>query len=126
MNLTSETSIADNVLLVFKSDLLEQHRELALSMHKTQREIRALVDSGTNDVVDDSRDNASKEAAFASYSWNRTQLRKVELALQRISTGDFGICAVCEGPIGLKRLQAIPWANTCIECQEQSERVHVK
>lgn len=124
MSLTSH--FADNVLLLFKSGLWEQRRELTHAIDKAQKEIRALADSGSGDVIDDSCGNASKEAVFASYSQNRTQLRRVELALERISTGEFGICAACDGTIGLKRLQAIPWANNCIECQEQSEqgRVH--
>jgi len=126
MSLTSPSPLADNVLLPFKSDLREQQRELMLSIERAQKEIRALADSESGDVVDGSSGNASKEAMFASYSKNRTQLRRVELALQRISTADFGICAVCEGPIGLKRLQAVPWATNCIACQEQSEqgRIH--
>lgn len=126
MSFTSHSPFADKVLLLFKSDLREQQLELARTIDRAQKEIRALVDSGPSDAVDDSRDNASKEAAFASYSRNHTQLRKVELALQRISSGDFGVCAVCDGAIGLKRLQAIPWANNCIDCQEQSEqdRIH--
>jgi len=75
--------------------------------------------------MDDSSGNACKENMLASYSQNRTQLRKVELALKRISAGDFGICNACGDTIGLKRLQAIPWANNCIECQEQSEQGRV-
>jgi len=124
MSMTSH--FAENVLLLFKKGIWEQQRELARAIGKAQKEIRALADSGSGDVVDDSCGNASKEAIFTSYSQNRTQLRKIELALKRISTGEFGICAVCEGPIGLKRLQAIPWANNCIECQEQSEQGRVQ
>jgi len=126
MSFTSHSPFADNVLLLIQSGLREEHRELAHAIDRAQKEIRALTDSGPSDVVDDARDNASKEAAYASYSHNRIRLRKVELALQRISTGDFGICAVCEGPISLKRLQAIPWANNCIECQEQSEQGRIQ
>ena len=126
MSYTSHSSFDSNVLLLFRSGLREQQRELARAVDRTQKEIRALADSESGDVIDDSCGHASKEAVFASYSKNRIQLRKVELALQRISTGEFGICAACDGAIGLKRLQAIPWANNCIECQEQSEqsRVH--
>jgi len=104
MSLTSH--FADNFLLLFKSSLREQQRELARAMDKAQKEIRAIAASGAGDVVDDSRDNASKEAVFASYSQNRTQLRKVELALERISTREFGVCVACESAISLKRLQA--------------------
>jgi len=75
--------------------------------------------------ADDSCGTAGKENMLASYSQNRTLLRKVELALQRISTGDFGICAACGDTIGLKRLEAVPWATNCIACQEQSEQGRV-
>ena len=126
MSFTSHSPFSATVFLLFKSGLLEQQRELARAIDSAQKEIRAVADSGPGDVVDDSCGNASKEAVFAGYSQNRTQLRKVELALERISTGEFGICAACDGAIGLKRLHAIPWVNNCIECQEQSEqsRVH--
>lgn len=123
MSYTSHSSLFDsNVLLLFKSDLREQRRELARAIDRAQKEIRALVDFAPCDALDHSCGTASKEAIFASYSHKRTQLRKVELALERISAGDFGICAACDGAIGLKRLQALPWTNKCIECQEQSEQ----
>src|SRR5689334_22161450 len=109
MSLTSHFPLAGNVVLLIESDLREQQRELMHAIDRAQKEIRALADSGPGDVIDDSRDHASKEAIFASYSKNRVQLRKIELALKHISTGDFGICAICDGPIGLKRLQALPW-----------------
>lgn len=126
MSFPSHSSFADHVLLLFKGDLREQQRELAHAIQRTHKEIRALVDSGTGDVVDGSCDNTSREAIFANYSQNRMQLCRVELALERISSGDFGICAACDGAIGLKRLHAIPWANNCLECQKQSEqgRIH--
>lgn len=125
MSLTSEFP-ANNVLLLFKSDLQEQYSELTRAIDRTHKEVRALADSGPGDAIDESCGNCSKEAIFATYSQNRTQLRRVEAALERIATGNFGICAACGGAIGLKRLQALTWANNCVECQEQSEqgRVH--
>ena len=122
MSLTSEFPLVNNVLTLFKSGLQEQRRELARAIDRTQKEIRALADSGPGDVLDDSCGNASKEAVFTTYTRNRTQLRKVEVALKRISTGEFGVCAACGGEISLKRLQAVPWATHCLECQEESER----
>jgi DnaK suppressor protein len=125
MSFMSQSPLATNVLLLFKSDLREQQRELMHALERAQKEIRALADSGPGDVIDDSWGNACKENMLATYSQNRTLLRKVELALKRISAGDFGICAACGDTIGLNRLQAIPWANNCIECQEQSEQSRV-
>ena len=46
------------------------------------------------------------------------QLRLVEEALDRVRSGDFGVCLACEQPIPPKRLQALPWARYCVPCQE--------
>ena len=47
------------------------------------------------------------------------QLRQVEDALDRLEWGEYGICVGCGEPITPKRLQAIPWAKYCVECQEK-------
>jgi DnaK suppressor protein len=51
-------------------------------------------------------------------------LREVSAALQRIEHSHYGICAECEEPISTKRLDAVPWARYCVQCQEAiSQRV---
>jgi DnaK suppressor protein len=47
------------------------------------------------------------------------QLRMVEEALDRLQSGDYGVCLACEQPIPAKRLQALPWARYCVPCQEE-------
>jgi DnaK suppressor protein len=51
-------------------------------------------------------------------SLDYVQLRMVEEALDRLDSGDYGICLSCEQPIPAKRLQALPWARCCVRCQE--------
>ncbi len=46
------------------------------------------------------------------------QLKLVQHALERLETGEFGICMACEEPISQKRLHALPWAKYCVACQE--------
>lgn len=50
-------------------------------------------------------------------------LEKVEAALQRISKGTFGYCGKCGKEISLERLEVLPWAYECIECQRHDEVV---
>ena len=47
------------------------------------------------------------------------QLRMINEALDRLESGDYGICLSCEEEIPGKRLTALPWAKYCIPCQEQ-------
>ena len=46
------------------------------------------------------------------------QLQLIEAALDRLDSGDYGVCLSCEEPIPPKRLQAVPWARYCVGCQE--------
>lgn len=46
----------------------------------------------------------------------RNELQRVELALQRMGTGSYGVCVDCGDDIQLARLKAIPWATRCVEC----------
>lgn len=45
----------------------------------------------------------------------------VEAALERMQTGDYGICESCGQPIDPKRLKAIPWVALCAPCQASGE-----
>ncbi len=58
---------------------------------------------------------------FVSLRLNRLdylQLRMIEESLDRLDSGDFGVCLGCEEPIPAKRLKALPWARYCVSCQE--------
>jgi RNA polymerase-binding transcription factor DksA len=44
------------------------------------------------------------------------QLAAVEAALTRVAEGTYGTCTVCHRPIAEERLEAIPWAATCVSC----------
>ncbi len=46
----------------------------------------------------------------------------IEAALRRIEAGTFGVCRSCGKPIAPERLEAIPWANDCVECHAKNRR----
>ena len=48
-------------------------------------------------------------------------LKKLDVALEKIASGTFGICECCEEPIELKRLEARPTADLCLNCKEIEE-----
>lgn len=47
------------------------------------------------------------------------QLLDVNRALDRIEEGTYGICTNCGQPIQAERLEALPWAELCIDCQRK-------
>jgi len=46
----------------------------------------------------------------------------VDQALARIDDGTFGTCQDCGRPIGADRIEALPWAARCIDCQRLAGR----
>ena len=47
------------------------------------------------------------------------QLLDINRALERIDEGAYGICTNCGQPIQAERLEALPWAELCIDCQRK-------
>ena len=50
------------------------------------------------------------------------ELEQIEHALQRIIAGAYGRCEYCGGKIAEARLNALPYTNSCIDCQRENER----
>jgi DnaK suppressor protein len=50
------------------------------------------------------------------------RLQQVDMALNAVERGDYGLCRRCEEPIGHRRLRARPEAPHCLDCQDASDR----
>ena len=50
------------------------------------------------------------------------QLQQTDAALARLDEGTFGACQSCGRPIAPERLEALPWAALCIDCQRRADR----
>jgi RNA polymerase-binding transcription factor DksA len=49
-------------------------------------------------------------------------LNQVLIALEKVDRGTYGICDACDRPIKRARLNALPFATLCVECQDRIER----
>jgi RNA polymerase-binding protein DksA len=47
--------------------------------------------------------------------------REVMAALERLDRGVFGVCQQCGGPIGLERLDVMPYTPYCVQCERKVE-----
>lgn len=123
MNLTSHSSFDKYVLLQFKNGLRQQQRELQLSIEQSEKEIRSGDDAAPNDAWQTMSGSSFADTILVQLIQDRSRLRSVELALERIRNGTFGACTDCGGAIGTRRLQAMPSASHCIQCEQRIEQV---
>lgn len=102
---------------------LEKQRDEILSMYK--QDLRAgqeSADDGTEDIVDRANNAYNRELMFSLSDAERNTLLQIENALRRMDEGTYGRCANCGQNIAIARLEALPWARFCVDCQELAER----
>lgn len=51
---------------------------------------------------------------------------QIDAALEKLDQGTYGVCEDCEDPIPRPRLEALPFAGLCIECQRKKEKDEVR
>ncbi|MGH9465127.1 MAG: TraR/DksA family transcriptional regulator [Thermoanaerobaculia bacterium] len=104
-------------------ELLLGHRQEILNLY--ERDLRAGQEAGdesADDIVDRANSAYSREFLFSLTGGERDQLQDIEAALAKMERGSFGVCETCGTEIGAARLQALPWARYCIDCQEKLEQ----
>jgi DnaK suppressor protein len=86
------------------------------------RNREALAVETSSDELDRIQHASERDNAMGNLERNSNRLRQVQMALERLDAGTFGVCVGCEEDISPKRLAAIPWASFCIACQERADR----
>lgn len=74
------------------------------------------------DPLDSTQLAADREVAVQNLNRESSLSRQLRSAIERLDEGSYGVCLQCEEEIAPKRLNAIPWAELCIHCQENADR----
>jgi len=102
-------------LQFWKDDIRREAREtLATLQSESLRE---------PDVTDRASTETDWSIELRTRDRQRKLISKIDAALRRIETGDYGYCEVTGEPISLQRLEARPIATMTLEAQERHERV---
>ena len=75
-----------------------------------------------NHLADSATATLNREIDYTLEEHAEHVLKAINEALQRIEDGSFGTCGRCGKPIAEERLEAIPYANRCIDCKRLEER----
>ncbi len=102
--------------LIRRRDALRKALAGDLSLLK---ELRAQT---AGDVVDAALDAAQDEISSQLAEVESRELASIENALERMRSGNYGVCEACGRKIPMARLNALPYATSCIECKREMER----
>lgn len=102
-----------NILGAWKMELMEE----------VDRTVHHMQDEAAN--FPDPNDRASQESDFTmelrTRDRERKLIKKIDESIDFLDAGDYGYCEECGIEIGIRRLEARPTANLCIDCKSLSE-----
>ena len=109
----------------FRKKLEEKQHQLVEEVGRNVMYGKGPEDDSIKDLGDQASSAYNREFLFELGNGDRRLLKEVVSALQKIEDGAFGTCERCGEAIAEKRLEALPFARYCIECQravEEEER----
>jgi DnaK suppressor protein len=101
-------------VLIRRRDALKSALEGDLSL------LQELAQDG-GDVMDAAMDTTQDEISSQLAEVESRELGRIDDALEKIRNGQYGTCDGCDKAIPLARLQAVPYAALCINCQREVE-----
>ena len=101
-------------LLVWKQELLEQSAETIEGLQGSARNVP--------DIADRASEETDRALELRTRDRQRKLVAKIDAALRRIESGEYGYCEMTGEPISLRRLDARPIATMTLEAQERHER----
>ncbi|MGC9194879.1 MAG: TraR/DksA C4-type zinc finger protein [Syntrophobacteraceae bacterium] len=111
-----EVLFLKNILVDRRNNILERVERLAAAWRELEEPAIELEEEAQKasiikpyDKLDESR---------------KAEIEQIDLALIKMSVGDYGVCESCGDDIAPKRLEAIPWARLCVECARDLEKRH--
>ena len=116
----NEVFMSDGQLDHFRQILLSWKQEL---MEEVDRTMNHMQEEAIN--YPDPTDRAAQEEEFSielkTRDRERRLIKKIDQTIERIDQEDYGYCDTCGIEIGLRRLEARPTANQCIDCKSHDE-----
>jgi DnaK suppressor protein len=109
----------------FRKQLLDKRRQLEEEVGRSALYGKGQDDDSIKDLGDQATTAYTREFLFELGNGDRRLLKEVLTALRKLDEGGFGECERCGEPIAEKRLEALPFARYCIDCQrliEQEEK----
>jgi RNA polymerase-binding protein DksA len=112
----------------FREILLEERERVTNAIDHLHESNSSSLEEETeeetydNHLADSATATLNREIDYTLEENSEHVLAAINEALKRIEAGTFGTCARCGRPIAEERLEAIPYATRCIDCQRLAER----
>jgi DnaK suppressor protein len=106
----------------YRKKLLEKRDSLLQLVQAARTNETDGDDKEAPDLGDRALSTVIRDLSYQLTAGERELLRRIDEALARIENNTYGVCVECEKKVQPARLDAVPWARHCIQCQELQDR----
>ena len=106
----------------FKEMLESRKEQISKNINGVNSELSQLSAMELNDEGDHASVNNNSMVESAIVQQQIQELKEIDVTLNKISNGTYGVCEMCEDDIGFQRLKVKPHAIYCIDCREIVEK----
>lgn len=108
-------------LAQFRSQLESIRTDLLGDVERSNHSVKEGDIGQIADISDDAARayNRQLEGELGEQEWRK--LKQVDVAIEKIAEGEYGICSQCENTIPEARLQIVPYAEFCTQCLSKME-----
>ena len=105
-----------------RARLIEHKRELMVRAGKVHADITRATGPLEKDFAEQAV-QMENDAVLAGLSeTTAAEIAQINRAIKQIDEGSYGECSVCNEPIDLRRLEALPHSDRCIRCADKARR----
>lgn len=116
----------------FRQMLIELKRKLTNNIGSLQNDalksagetVDELSDVSAEHMADRGSENFARDLMIRILQDSDAELCDINVALEKIDAGTYGLCEACSKKIPKKRLSALPFARLCIECKQAEEQLN--
>ena len=105
-----------------RNHLIGMLEDLNLRLDRITKNVRHSDVPLEKDFAEQATQNENNEVMDYLGNSARTEIEMINQAIARIDNGQYGMCQVCDEPIGKERLEAVPYSNMCIKCASKAKR----
>ena len=105
-----------------KEQLLKQRKELLQEVSNSYEVCREIGQDGVPDIGDMSSAAYSRDVLFNVSETQRQRIHDIDVALEQIEKGEYGICMGCGEEISPRLMEVRPFSHDCIECKTDIEK----
>lgn len=109
-------------LTEIRAHLLQMRDEVLAESERAYAASQSLGKDGVPDIGDMSSNSYHQEVLMNLSETQRSRVRDIDAAVERIDGGVYGLCMRCEEEIPARRMEVRPFSRYCVDCKTEVEK----